>query len=100
MPSSIYLSRGEILNMTITAVGETLDGTWNVGCFARPKCGDPINLNPVVAAGVATVAFDTIDLDSASYQIDIRLTPSGNNDVWSEPFSLFLSDTVTPATPR
>lgn len=98
--ASIYLSRGEILRMTITATGETLDDSWDVGCFAKPKCGEAINLNPTVAAGVATVEHDTIDMPGSSYQIDIRLTETGNNDIWSEPIGLYLSDTVTPATTR
>lgn len=100
MPSSIYLAKGEQLNMTITIVGETLDGSWNVGCFARADCGEVLDLEPVIAGGIATVAFDTILMNSPSYQIDIRFTETGNDDVFSEPFRLYLSSTVTPPTPR
>ena len=97
---AIYIARGEILRMTITATGETLDGTWNVGCYAKPKCGEVISLSPTIAAGVATVAYDTINMTAPSYQIDIRFTETGNNDIWSDPFTIYLSDTVTPATTR
>lgn len=100
MPSSIYLAKGEQLNMTITATGETLDGTWDVGCFAKADCGEVIDLEPVIASGVATVAFDTLAMNSPSYQIDIRFTETGNEDIWSEPFRLYLSTPITPPTPR
>lgn len=97
---AIYLARGETLRMTITATGETLDGTWDVGCYAKPKCGTAISLNPVIAAGVATVDYDTINMLEPSYQIDIRFTETGSSDIWSEPFTLYLSNTATPATTR
>lgn len=100
MPSDIYLAKGEILNMTITAVGETLDGTWDVDCYMEPKDGGTdINLAPTIAAGVATVSYDTVNLDCPSYKIDIRFTQAGV-DVFSQPFFLFLSDPITPASAR
>jgi len=100
MPDDIYLAKGEILNMTITAVGETLDGTWDVDCYMEPKGGGTdIDLAPTIANGVATVAYDTVDLCCNSYRIDIRFTQAGV-DVFSEPFNLFLSDPITPASAR
>lgn len=86
--------------MTITAVGETLDETWDVDCFMEPKGGGTdIDLSPTIATGVATVSYDTVNLCAASYQIDIRFTKDGR-DVFSEPFNLFLSDPITPASAR
>jgi len=100
MPSDIYLAKGEILNMTIAAVGETLDETWQVACYMEPQGGGTdIDLTPVIAGGVATVSYDTVNLCCSTYIIDIRFT-QGGIDIFSQPFKLFLSDPITPASAR
>jgi len=104
MASTIYLKRGQNLNITVAFQDEdgsaiTLDGTWTVtsGMRAKGTCGTPIDLPCVVAAGVATIEYATDDLEYPSYDIDIIAENGDDRDI-TDVFHLQLGNTITPLT--
>lgn len=103
MASTIYLKRGQNLNITVQfedvdGTPITLDETWSVtsGMLAKGTCGTPISLPCVVAAGVATIEYSTDDLEHASYDIDV-IADDGEREI-SDIFHLQLGKTITPLT--
>jgi|688.fasta_scaffold07272_24 hypothetical protein len=105
MADSFTLAKGEILRMVYTPVtdGEaiTVDPSWDVASsMKRQGVSALIDLEPTIANGVINIEYDTVDLDLGTYNIDVRITQTGNDDVFSVQFFFHLVGTVTPPSTR
>jgi len=101
MADSFTLAKGEILRMVYTPITDgqavTVDNTWDVASYMqRQGSSSKINLEPTIANDVINIEYDTVNLDLGTYNIDVRLTETGNDDVFSAQFFLHLVGTVTP----
>lgn len=105
MANSFTLAKGEILNMTYTpttdGVAVTVEPEWGVSSFMkREGTNTTIDLSPTIADGVIVVSYDTVDLCIGRYLIDFRMTQTGNNDIFSGQFFMYLSKTITTPSTR
>ena len=105
MADSFTLSKGEIISMIYRPVTDgvaiTVDPSWDVSSYMqRQGSSEAINLNPTISDGVINITYDTVDLDLGTYNIDVRITETENNDIFSTQFFLRLVGTVTPPSSR
>jgi len=102
MADTIYLKRGQDLNITATFSDDagdpiTIDGTYTVTAAMKLKgtC-DTITLSPTVSGGNVLIVEETDDLSAGVYEIDI-IADNGDRSI-SDIFYLNLAKTITPLT--
>jgi hypothetical protein len=103
MADTIYLKRGQDLNITATfsdddGVPITIDGSWTVSAAMKLSgtC-DTITLSPTTSGGNVLITEETDDLSAGVYEIDIIASDNGQRSI-SDIFYLNLAKTITPLT--
>jgi len=101
MADTIYIKRGQDLNLTVTFNDEdgdpiVVDGTYTVTSSMKEKGScDLITLSPTISGGNVLIEYATDDLSPAVYEMDIVLTNSSGRDI-TDVFYMNLGKTITP----
>jgi hypothetical protein len=101
MADTIYLKRGQNLDMTAEFIDEdgvpiTLDGTYTATSAMRLKgtC-EPMLLTCTIVSGKVKIVQATDDLIAGVYDIDIIVSNNAGRDI-TDVFYLNLGKTITP----
>jgi hypothetical protein len=105
MADTIYLSRGQTLNVTAVfrdaaGVQIVIDDTYTVTSSMKAVngCKDPFVLSPTLSDGSVIIAYSTALLTEARYVFDIIAKPAtGTREVTAKIY-LQLEQPVTPLT--
>ena len=101
MADTIYLKRGQDLNITATFKdidGDpiTLDGSWTATSSMKMRGGcDRITLAPTISGGNVLINYATDNLTPSTYEIDIIANDGSDREI-SDVFYLNLDRTITP----